>query len=73
MGLMKILQGLAFSSNAIYVLGHVLALIGLSLEQNWCRKQQESEGYIVLGLMASDVGEKCSKLFRYVARDTSYW
>ena len=73
MGLIKILQCLAFSSNAIYIVGHVLALIGLSLEQDWCRDHPiHSLEYMPLGLTATNVGVKCSILFRYAARGTSY-
>lgn len=66
MGLVKILKSLAAVSNIIYLLGWLLALIGLSYQQNWCKDHvEEASSWVGLGLTASQVGSKCNKLYRF--------
>jgi hypothetical protein len=72
MGLLNLLRGLCASSNVLYMVGWLLALIGLSLTQDWCRSNlsdvngEDSMGInIMFPYLSATAGKKCSKLFGF--------
>lgn len=67
MALLKILQAGAFGANFVYLIGWLLALIGLALEQNWCKDHVDMvpTSAMIGGNFAPLVGSSCRKLLRF--------
>jgi hypothetical protein len=68
-GMNKMLRTVGFAALVLYLIGWIIALIGLALGQHWCKDHLSLFGALPAGslnytLLAHEPGDKCRKLYR---------